>query len=130
MNTLYIVHAINLSKRQIVKRKIRKINDKTISEKLILKEVAFFTGISSEDIKSKNRKREITDARAIFTVFVKKYKRKSLAAAGSIVSLNHSTVLYNEKKCDFVLKEEFTQFENYMINKYPDLKLKPLKNEK
>lgn len=85
---------------------------------IILKEVSLFTHISEDDIKLQKRKRELTDARCLFMRFAFLNASYSVNAIAEFVNLKYPSVTYAEKKCTFVLSNEFEEFSKTMHNKY------------
>lgn len=67
--------------------------------------------ISRDMLKSKSRKREVTDLRHIFLVLVKEFTPYGLAKIGAIVNRDHATVVHSQKKVDRLLEtdKEFRQ---------------------
>lgn len=66
-----------------------------ISTLKIMNLIAFATGITIEQMKSKTRKREIKEARQLFHCFCKKYTTLSLAVIGSYTGNDHATVKHS-----------------------------------
>ncbi len=83
----------------------------------IIKEVCNCFDIEPYKIYQRNRKREVADARSIYFAFAYDYTEKSLAEIGKEVFMNHATVYYGKQKTEFVLKEEYEYFKQYLSNK-------------
>lgn len=64
-------------------------------EKIVVKVVTDFTGVSLEDIKSKKRHRILTTARQLLQTFLREYTSYELALIGVKTNRDHSTVLYS-----------------------------------
>lgn len=65
-----------------------------------MKEVAFFFGLDTEDIKKKSRKREIVIPRQSYHYFARKYFphiEVSLTLIGQTTSVDHATVIHSVK---------------------------------
>lgn len=71
-----------------------KINHRQINFEIITQEVANHFGIDSDQIFSKSRKREISDARQMIMYLAKKHTKMPLTAIGTRLSRTHATVLY------------------------------------
>lgn len=71
-----------------------KINHRQINFEIITQEVASHYGIDSDQIFTKSRKREISDARQMVMYLAKKHAKMPLTAIGTRLSRTHATVLY------------------------------------
>lgn len=71
-----------------------KLNHRQINFEIITQEVANHFGIESDQIFSKSRKREISDARQMIMYLAKKHAKMPLTAIGTRLSRTHATVLY------------------------------------
>ncbi len=85
---------------------------------IILNEVSEFTGLSIDKIKMINRKRELTDARCLFMRFAFLNASYSVNVIAEFVNLRYPSVTNAEKKCRFVLFNEFEEFSEIMHSKY------------
>ena len=63
----------------------------------ILKSVSDISGINIEIIKSKSRKRPITEARFAYCLLARKFTKKSTAKIGALVNISHSDVIHSKK---------------------------------
>ena len=71
-----------------------KLHQKTVNFEMITQGVADHFNIDPEQIFSKSRKREISDARQMVMYLAKKHVKMPLTAIGTRLSRNHATVLY------------------------------------
>lgn len=79
--------------RQVLGNSVR-INRKTINFEMVTKAVSDHYGITPEQLFTKTRKREISDARQVVMYMAKKHAGMSLMAIGNRLSRTHATVLY------------------------------------
>lgn len=71
-----------------------KINRRQINFEIIAQEVASYYKIEPEQIFTKSRRREISDARQMVMYMAKKHTKMSSTAIGTRLSRTHATVLY------------------------------------
>lgn len=71
-----------------------KIHKKVINFEMVTQAVVGHYGITPEDIFTKSRKREISDARQIVMYMAKKHAGMSLMSIGTRLSRSHATVLH------------------------------------
>lgn len=71
-----------------------KINRKQINFEMVLNEVCAYYKIEPDQIFTKSRKREISDARQMIMYMAKKHAKMLLTAIGTRLSRTHATVLY------------------------------------
>ena len=87
-----------------------------LSLPVILHFTSKYFEIEESTLKSKNRKREVVDARFMYMAFGERYTKNSLSKIGSLVNKNHATVLY--AKCQVrdepTLNKTFKEFEKYV----------------
>ncbi len=98
-----------------------KLNRRTINFETIARTVSDFYNISVEQLFTKSRKREVSDARQMVMYLAKKHTKMPLKAIGTRLSRTHATVLYAcrliderlplEKK----LSEDITKLENELL---------------
>ena len=67
---------------------------KQVNFEMITQEVSNYYGIDPDDIYTKSRKREISDARQMVMYLAKKHAKMPLTAIGTRLSRTHATVLY------------------------------------
>ncbi len=85
---------INLDLARKVISNAVKINHRQINFEIITQEVASHFGIDVDQIFTKSRKREISDARQMVMYLAKKHAKMPLTAIGTRLSRTHATVLY------------------------------------
>ena len=73
---------------------------------MINQEVSNYYGIDADDIYTKSRKREISDARQMVMYLAKKHAKMPLTAIGTRLSRTHATVLYACKNIEDRLPHE------------------------
>lgn len=95
-----LAHATVLSKditldlaRSVLSNAV-KINRKQLNFEMICESVSSYYNIDSDDIYTKTRKREISDARQMVMYLAKKHVKMPLTAIGTRLSRTHATVLY------------------------------------
>lgn len=74
-----------------------------------MKEVAFFWGLDTEDIKKKTRKREIVTPRQCYHYFARKYFphiEVSLTLIGQTTSVDHATVIHSVKSIENLIETD------------------------
>ena len=71
-----------------------KMNKRVVNFDMITQEVSNYYKIDPEDIFTKSRKREISDARQMVMFLAKKHAKMPLTAIGTRLSRSHATVLY------------------------------------
>lgn len=71
-----------------------KINQRQINFEIITQEVASYYQVDPDQIFTKSRKREISDARQMVMYMAKKHAKMPLTAIGTRLSRTHATVLY------------------------------------
>ena len=91
---------INLDLARKVLGNAVKVNQRTINFERITQEVANHYGIDVDQIFTKSRKREISDARQMVMYMAKKHAKMPLTAIGTRLSRTHATVLYACKNID------------------------------
>lgn len=84
--------SLDLAKR--VLSNVVKVNHRQINFEIITQEVASHFGIETDQIFTKSRKREISDARQMVMYLAKKHTKMPLTAIGTRLSRTHATVLY------------------------------------
>lgn len=77
-----------------------KLNKRSINFETITKRVSEFYGIDPEQIFTKTRKREVSDARQMVMYLAKKHTKMPLKAIGLRLSRTHATVLYACRQID------------------------------
>ena len=85
---------INIDLARNVLANAVKINKRTLNFEDITRHVSDFYNINPDDIFTKSRKREISDARQMVMFLVKKHTKMPLKAIGARLSRTHATVLY------------------------------------
>lgn len=74
------------------------------SPKIIKERIAYLLervyGVSVEDIKERNNKRNVSEARKTYCYLLRKYLGYSYPFIGSIIERDHSTVVYNVRTFD------------------------------
>lgn len=71
-----------------------KVNKRTINFEMIAQEVSNFYKIDPDQLFTKSRKREISDARQMVMYLAKKHAKMPYTAIGTRLSRSHATVLY------------------------------------
>ncbi len=79
--------------RQVLGNSVR-LRRKTINFEMVTKAVSDHYGITPEQLFTKTRKREISDARQVVMYMAKKHAGMSLMAIGNRLDRTHATVLY------------------------------------
>lgn len=112
---------INVDLAKTVLANAVKVTKRNINFEIITQQVSNYYNIDSEQIFTKSRKREISDARQMIMFLAKKHAKMSLTAIGTRLSRNHATVLYAcnniedrlpvEKK----LQEDVSKIEEMML---------------
>ena len=82
------------------------VKQKQVNFEMIAEEVSNYYGIDPEDIYTKSRKREISDARQMVMYLAKKHAKMPLAAIGTKLARTHATVLYACKNIEDRLPHE------------------------
>ena len=82
------------------------VKQKQVNFEMIAEEVSNYYGIDPEDIFTKSRKREISDARQMVMYLAKKHAKMPLAAIGTKLARTHATVLYACKNIEDRLPHE------------------------
>ena len=85
---------INLDLARKVLGNAVKVNQRSINFERITQEVANHYGIEVDQLFTKSRKREISDARQMVMYMAKKHAKMPLTAIGTRLSRTHATVLY------------------------------------
>lgn len=99
-----------------------KINRKQINFELILDQVCTFYKINPDQLFTKSRKREISDARQLLMYLAKKMTKLSLTSIGSRIDRNYSTVIYacnsieNRLQLEKQLREDVAAIETAINN--------------
>ena len=83
-----------------------KMTQKQVNFEMITQEVSNYYGIDADDIYTKSRKREISDARQMVMYLAKKHAKMPLTAIGTRLSRTHATVLYACKNIEDRLPHE------------------------
>ena len=83
-----------------------KMTQKQVNFEMIAQEVSTYYGIDPDDIYTKSRKREISDARQMVMYLTKKHSKMPLTAIGTRLSRTHATVLYACKNIEDRLPHE------------------------
>lgn len=83
---------INLARRVVANAV--KVSRRQINFEIIAQEVAAHFGVETDQIFTKSRKREISDARQMVMYLAKKHTKMPLTAIGTRLSRTHATVLY------------------------------------
>lgn len=101
-----LAHATYLSKpisvelaRRVLANSV-KLNRRTINFETITKSVSRFYDIESDQIFTKSRKREVSDARQMLMYLAKKHTKMPLKAIGTRLSRTHATVIYACRQID------------------------------
>ena len=98
-----------------------KISRKQINFEMIISAVSEHYSINSDLIFTKNRKREISDARQMVMYLAKKHAKMPLTAIGTRLSRTHATVLYACKNIEErlpmerSLQEDVTKIESSLL---------------
>lgn len=77
---------------------------KTLNLQTILETVAEVTGIDSENIISKSRLRDYSDARSLYCHAARQFTNYSTTAIGCSINRDHATVIHNTRKVDTLIK--------------------------
>lgn len=85
---------IDLDLTKMVMSNAVKINRKQINFEMIAQQVSAFYNITVDQLFTKTRKREVSDARQVVMYLAKKHANMSLVAIGSRLARAHATVLY------------------------------------
>lgn len=85
---------INLDLARRVLTNAVKVNQRQINFEIITQEVASYYQVDPDQIFTKSRKREISDARQMVMYMAKKHAKMPLTAIGTRLSRTHATVLY------------------------------------
>lgn len=99
-----------------------KINRKQINFEMVLNEVCSYYKIEPDQIFTKTRKREISDARQMVMYMAKKHAKMLLTAIGTRLSRTHATVLYACKNIaerlplEKQLQEDVTNIEKNLLS--------------
>lgn len=83
-----------------------KVNKKSVNFEMIAQEVSNYYKIDSDQLFTKSRKREISDARQMVMFLAKKHAKMPLTAIGTRLSRTHATVLYACKNIEYRLPME------------------------
>lgn len=101
-----LAHATFLNKeisvdlaRRVISNAV-KLNKRTLNFETITRQVSAFYNIEPEQIFTKSRKREVSDARQMVMYLAKKHTKMPLKAIGMRLSRTHATVLYACKMID------------------------------
>ncbi len=98
-----------------------KVTKKSINFEMITQQVAAFYNIDSEQLFTKSRKREVSDARQMVMYLAKRHANMSLTAIGTRLSRDHATVLYACKNIEGrlplekKLREDIAKIEENML---------------
>lgn len=98
-----------------------KLNKTTVNFETITKQVSAFYNIEPDQIFTKSRKREVSDARQMVMYLAKKHTKMPLKAIGVRLGRTHATVLYACKIIDErlafekKLQDDITQIEHGMM---------------
>lgn len=113
---------INLDLTRRVLANAVKINHRQINFEIITQEVASYYNIEPDQIFTKSRKREISDARQMVMYMAKKHAKMAFTAIGTRLSRTHATVLYACKNIEErlaiekQLQTDVTAIENALLN--------------
>lgn len=109
--------------RRVIGQAIKKIEKKKITAASIESVVSEFYNVTSEQIQSSSRKREIVQARQVTMYLTKNFTEMSLAQIGSVIGKkNHATVLHAYKtvkeqmEVDRIFREEVYEIERRLKN--------------
>lgn len=100
-----------------------------MNEYEILQLIAETLGYEPVQIISRNKKREIADARHIVAYFIRNYTKLKYAKIGEFLNRHHSTVIQSVKKAidyskyDAEFKIRFQQAQNAIENYYLDRRI-------
>ncbi len=112
---------INIDLARKVLANAVKINHRQINFEIITQEVATYYQIEPDQIFTKSRKREISDARQMVMYMAKKHAKMPLTAIGTRLSRTHATVLYACKNIEErlplekQLQEDITKIEGTLL---------------
>lgn len=101
--------------------------EKTKTQEILMDIVSETLLISRDRIKSKNRLKEVVDARKIYSILVKTYTGTTLSTIGRILNRNHATIIHYEKehesqyKYDMEYREKFVNCKNVAMFHLQDL---------
>jgi len=102
---LKVVVNVDLTKRLIVKVDAQRISPE-INLENILNATSYETEILIKDIKSKNRKSGIPDARKLYCLLARKYTKCGLREIGKLINYKHPDVLFAARKgCEYIKNE-------------------------
>lgn len=99
-----------------------KINRKQINFEIIAQEVASYYKIEPDQIFTKSRRREISDARQMVMYMAKKHTKMSSTAIGTRLARTHATVLYacnnieERLSLEKQLQTDVSKIENSLLN--------------
>ncbi|MCM1138794.1 MAG: chromosomal replication initiator protein DnaA [Duncaniella sp.] len=111
--------SVDLAKR--VLSNAMKLNKPTVNFEIITKQVSAFYNIEPDQIFTKSRKREVSDARQMVMFLAKKHTKMPLKAIGARLGRTHATVLYACRTIDErlplekKLQEDIAQIEQGMM---------------
>ena len=92
--------------------------EKTKTQEILMDIISETLLISKERIRSRNRLKQIVDARKIFAVLTKKYTGTTLGSIGKSFNSHHSSIIHYEKehesqmKYDAEYREKFVNCKN------------------
>lgn len=95
--TLNLMKAIN-------SHQLTNQNLKTISLDSIIYTVEQVTGITSNQISSKSRLRDLADARSLFCYAARKFTNHSTTSIGVYINRDHATVIHSCRKIETLIK--------------------------
>ena len=113
---------ITLDLTRKVLANVVKLNKKQINFEIIAQEVANYYKIDPDQIFTKSRKREISDARQMVMFMAKKHTNMPFTAIGTRLARTHATVLYAckniEERLGFEkqLQNDVSKIENALLN--------------
>ena len=123
-----IAHATILNKEitvdlaKVVLGNAIKINRKQLNFEIIAEKVSEYFNITPDQLFTKSRKREISDARQIVMYMTKKHIKMNLKAIGNKLDRTHATVLYACRNIeeripiDKQLKEDLSKIESAILS--------------
>lgn len=85
---------ITVDLARMVMSRVVKMHRRVLNFEMIAQSVAAHYGLAPDDIFSKSRKREISDARQMIMYMAKKHAHMPFKAIGTRLSRNHSTVIH------------------------------------
>ena len=91
----------------------------------VMEAISSVTGVESEEIFGKNRKRQVAAARHMFCYMARKYTNATLGQAGKFLGRDHTTAINSVKVCndmldinDDVFVNTLSEIDAYIIRKF------------